>query len=365
MLATNQPDGYTRRSLLVQVLCWGIVVFFPLFFYNPTDSWSVTLSRFMRSLGSPMSYMMVFYANLLVLVPRLLFRKRVNAFVAANVVLIIAAMWLAMGWWHLTADSFPIAEMRHHRPRGIFGPPKWPMYFQTVIMLMLIVALSVAIKLGQRWQHLEEARKEAEKIRTESELRNLRNQLNPHFLLNTLNNIYALIAFDADKAQHAVEELSKLLRHVLYDNQQNYVPLYKEVEFMQNYIALMRIRVTSSVKIDTDISIAPDDAQPIAPLIFISLIENAFKHGVSQAGTGYISVRLAKDGDNVVCEIRNSNHPKQCNDKSGSGIGLEQVARRLEIMYPGRHTWEKGVTPDGKEYYSKIVIENDSEVCHS
>ena len=219
MLATNQPDGYTRRSLLVQVLCWGIVVFFPLFFYNPTDSWSVTLSRFMRSLGSPMSNMMVFYANLLVLVPRLLFRKRVNAFVAANVVLIIAAMWLAMGWWHLTADSFPIAEMRHHRPRGIFGPPKWPMYFQTVIMLMLIVALSVAIKLGQRWQHLEEARKEAEKIRTESELRNLRNQLNPHFLLNTLNNICALIAFVADKAQHAVAELSKLLRHVLYDNQ--------------------------------------------------------------------------------------------------------------------------------------------------
>ena len=73
----------------------------------------------------------------------------------------------------------------------------------------------------------------------------------------------------------------------------------------------------------------------------------------------------AKDGDNVVCEIRNSNHPKQRNDKSGSGIGLEQVARRLEIMYSGRHTWEKGVTPDGKEYYSKIVIENDSEVCHS
>ena len=93
------------------------------------------------------------------------------------------------------------------------------------------------------------------KSRTEAELKNLRNQLNPHFLLNTLNNIYALTAFDTEKAQQAIQELSKLLRYVLYDNQETFVPLTKEVEFIQNYIELMRIRVSSAVKINTNFQI--------------------------------------------------------------------------------------------------------------
>lgn len=108
------------------------------------------------------------------------------------------------------------------------------------------------------------------KSRTEAELKNLRNQLNPHFLLNTLNNIYALIAFDTDKAQTAVQELSRLLRHVLYDNQQNFVTLGKEMDFIKNYIALMRIRLSSNVTVETRFDIRPDSPTEIAPLIFIS-----------------------------------------------------------------------------------------------
>ena len=195
---------------------------------------------------------------------------------------------------------------------------------------------------------------------------NLRNQLNPHFLLNTLNNIYALIAFNSDKAQTAVEDLSKLLRYVLYDNQQDRVPIYKEMEFMHNYIELMKIRVTNNVDISTDIAVAPGDTTPIAPLIFISLIENAFKHGISsRPGESYIKIAIKNTDKGIVCEIRNSNHPKKQNDKSGSGIGLTQVQRRLELNYPGQYEWKKGVTADGKEYYSKIVIYHDSEVRNS
>ncbi len=135
---------------------------------------------------------------------------------------------------------------------------------------------------------MEAARKEAERNRTEAELKNLRNQLNPHFLLNTLNNIYALIAFDTDKAQQAVQELSKLLRYVLYDNQQTYVPLGKETDFIRNYIELMRIRLSSNVQMTTQIDILPDSQTLIAPLIFISLIENAFKHGISPTERSFI-----------------------------------------------------------------------------
>ena len=190
----------------------------------------------------------------------------------------------------------------------------------------------------------------------EAELKNLRNQLNPHFLLNTLNNIYALIAFDSDKAQQAVQELSKLLRYVLYDNQQTYVPLCKEVDFIRNYIELMRIRLSANVQMITKFDIQPDSQTLIAPLIFISLIENAFKHGISPTESSFISIHLSENDKEVICEIRNSNHPKTVEDKSGSGVGLEQVSRRLEILYPGAYTWSKGISKDEKVYESKLSI---------
>ncbi len=128
--------------------------------------------------------------------------------------------------------------------------------------------------------------------KTEAELKNLKNQLNPHFLLNTLNNIYALIAFNCDKAQEAVQELSKLLRHVLYDNQQTFVPLEKELDFIRNYVALMRIRLPQQVEISLHLETDPGSSLLIAPLLFISLIENAFKHGISPTAHSFISIAI-------------------------------------------------------------------------
>ena len=298
--------------------------------------------------------MALFYINYLWLVPKFYFGGKKSAFYAINVLCIAVALGMMMGWWQVVDDWMP-AEA-HKRPRG--PRPHNPMYFYNTISLILVVGLSLAVRLTQRWQHAEQARQEAEKSRTEAELSNLRNQLNPHFLLNTLNNIYALIAFDADKAQLAVDELSRLLRHVLYDNQQSFVPLYKEVAFMRNYIELMKIRVTDGVKIETDIRIADDDSTPIAPLIFISLLENAFKHGISPQGKGFIRVEMAQEHGQITCAITNSNYPKRANDKSGSGIGLEQVSKRLELIYPGRYTWERGLNADATEYHSKITINN-------
>ena len=353
---TKNSETTVKRNIIIHILCWGIVLFFPLlFFYNPNDTWNMTMARFMRSLGGPLCYMMLFYLNYVWLVPRLYFSDRKPLFYLINVVAIVIALVLMIQWWHLMDGMFPVER---HRPRG----PRQQnmMYFYNAISLVLVVGLSLAVRMSQRWQHIERARKEAEQSRTEAELSNLRNQLNPHFLLNTLNNIYALIAFDADKAQLAVDELSRLLRHVLYDNQQDFVPLSKEVDFMRNYIELMKIRVTSGVKITTNIKVEPDDSTPIAPLIFISLLENAFKHGISPRGEGFINVDISRDGDDIICQIINSNHPKRDNDKSGSGIGLEQVSKRLELTYPGRYQWEKGISEDNKQYFSKIIIHTAS-----
>lgn len=192
--------------------------------------------------------------------------------------------------------------------------------------------------------------------KTEAELQNLRNQINPHFLLNTLNSIYALISFDRDKAQKAVLSLSALLRQMLYGGRNNAVALCDEVEFIRNYVELMRIRLNKNVRIDFNVSISHGDDVKVAPFIFISLVENAFKHGVSTANPSFILINILYDGEKIVCEIRNSNYPKASTDKSGHGIGLEQVARRLDLAYAGKYEWERGVDEDENTYYSIITI---------
>ena len=164
------------------------------------------------------------------------------------------------------------------------------------------------------------------------------------------------IAFDADKAQTAVQELSRLLRHVLYDNQQNFVTLDKEMDFIRNYIELMRIRLSANVRVETKIDVRPDSRTEIAPLIFISLIENAFKHGISPTEPSFIRIHFSESPGEIHCEITNSYHPKSVADKSGSGIGLEQVRKRLELTYPGHYDWQQGVSEDMKEYKSILII---------
>ena len=344
------------RYLVLHLLCWSVLIIIPMFFHSSSDEWTVVLNRYVRWLGNPLAYLLVFYLNYLWVVPRFLLKKKDwRMFVLINVFVLISGV-LLMDLSHWCAVRY-LPDISNNAPRR--PNIRFPRYFWSLLTLILIVAMAVAVRMIQHWHRIEEARQEAEAARAEAELSNLRNQLNPHFLLNTLNNIYALIAFDQDKAQMAVGELSKLLRHVLYENQQDLVPLCKEADFMRNYIELMKIRVTDNVKIDTNIDIHPNDSTPVAPLIFISLIENAFKHGISPQGAGEIKVALSQVDGDITCEIHNTCYPKRANDKSGSGIGLEQVSRRLELMYPDRYTWDKGTTPDGKHYFSIITIKKE------
>lgn len=348
----KQTFTSARRPLeiLIHIIGWGIMFGFPFFFVERGNG-NINWMAYVRHSAVPLSFMIVFYINYFILVPRYLFQNQAKRYVSYNIILLCVIGLLLQLWQNLTFD--PSFAPKPKRPGS---PPEWLFFARAILSLIFTIGLSAAIRMSARWTRNEAARKEAERSRTEAELKNLRNQLNPHFLLNTLNNIYALIAFDTDKAQQAVQELSKLLRYVLYDNQQTYVPLCKEVEFIRNYIELMRIRLSANVQMTTQFDIQPDSQTEIAPLIFISLIENAFKHGISPTEPSFISIHLLENEDEVICEICNSNHPKSTADKSGSGVGLEQVSRRLEILYPGRYTWSKGISTDGKEYKSQLII---------
>ena len=159
--------------------------------------------------------------------------------------------------------------------------------------------------------------------------------MNPHFLFNTLNNIYSLIQLDTTRAQQAVHDLSRMLRYVLYDSSRATVPLAAEIDFLRDYIELMRIRLPRHVRLFVSLPDAPSST-PIAPLLFISLVENAFKHGVSNEKPSYITIDIHELEGQLICSIKNSRFPKSDSDRSGSGIGLEQSdqAARHDIPRP-------------------------------
>ena len=317
----KQTFTSARRPLeiLIHIIGWGIMFGFPFFFVERGNG-NINWWAYVRHAAVPLSFMIVFYANYFLLVPRYLFQNQAKRYVVYNIILLCAIGVLLHLWQSLTFDpSFA------PKPKRAGMPPGWLFFLRDMLSLVFTIGLSAAIRMSARWTQNEAARKEAEKSR-------------------------------ADKAQQAVQELSKLLRYVLYDNQQTYVPLCKEVDFIRNYIELMRIRLSSNVKMTTQFDIQPDSQTLIAPLIFISLIENAFKHGISPTETSFISIRISESNKEVICEIRNSNHPKTMEDKSGSGVGLEQVSRRLEILYPGDYTWSKGISKEGEVYESRLSI---------
>lgn len=336
-------------ELTIHVISWLLIFGFPFVFIERETG--INWPRYVRHSCVPLCYFLIFYVNYFWLVPRFLFTAETRKYIGSNAALICAA-FLLLHFFLESIGTHPPANIIRHMP------PRWIFYTHDMVLMVFVAGLGAAIRTSLRWRRTEEQLLEAERQRADAELKNLKNQLNPHFLLNTLNNIYALIAFNSVKAQEAVQELGKLLRHVLYDNRENFVTLESELDFIRNYVALMRIRLPQQTDVSLKLETAPGYAIRIAPLLFISLIENAFKHGISPTEHSFVSITITGHPDgSVCCEILNSNFPKDRKDKSGSGIGLEQVSKRLELVYPRRYEWERGASPDGKVYSSILTIQ--------
>ena len=174
----------------------------------------------------------------------------------------------------------------------------------------------------------------------QAELDYLKYQINPHFFMNTLNNIHALIDIDSEAAKDTVIELSKMMRYVLYDSEQDSISLEKEIQFLQHYIQLMRLRYSDSVEIVVDVPESSPSQVKIPPLIFIVFVENAFKHGISYNSRSYIhiSIEVSAEGDRVHYTVSNSKNPSKW--KTHGGIGLDNVRKRLDLLFPRRYQLE-------------------------
>ena len=210
------------------------------------------------------------------------------------------------------------------------------------------------IKLYYRTLETEQRMTALEKQSIETEMQYLKYQINPHFLMNTLNNIHAMIDFDSELAKQSVMELSKMLRHVLYDSSGSHTTLDKEVEFLHNYIELMRIRYID----DVQISIETPDLNTcrkvnMPPLLLIVLVENAFKHGISYNKESHIDINIAVENDTLTCVVANSRHSARTTEHSG--IGINNITKRLDLLFGKNYTLTTERSND-EEYIVELVI---------
>jgi len=220
-----------------------------------------------------------------------------------------------------------------------------------IVILILMLGMNLGVKLYFRQRSDRQRLTELEKQNLEQQLEYLKYQINPHFLMNTLNNIHALVDIDAERAKESIVELSKIMRFVLYEGSQPTVPLSRELAFTQDYIRLMRMRVTDRVKINVEMPEAPANSQ-LPPMVLITFVENAFKHGVSYRQPSFIDIKVTIDNDQLHFTCRNSKIPRT-EDQHG-GVGLQNVRQRLDLIYGKKYTLSIDDTPS--EYNISLIL---------
>lgn len=333
-----------RGKILLHISVWSFLFLFPLliFMYEEHD-----MDRNYRMLKlnwlQLTQYAILFYLNYIWLVRHYFFKRKFVVFFAVNLGLILVMLWFN-DLIHTTifADkAFEFGRNQGLRPpdapdKG--GPPPFRFFWiKNFFSLIIPTIIAITVSTVENWFETEEKHKEAARVQLESELQNLRYQIQPHFFFNSLNNIYSLIEVSPEKAQDAVHGLSKMMRYLLYDTSRPLVGLDEELQFILSYIQLMKLRQTDKTVVSYSFPKKELQQWKIAPLLFIPLIENAFKHGISATQPSEIHFDLTLTGDRLLFVGKNTNFPKVDADKSGSGIGLVNLQKRLSLLYPEKH----------------------------
>lgn len=236
-------------------------------------------------------------------------------------------------------------------PKGRNSQGPIPAYANFLMLSILLLGFDAGLQLSMRWASLEQEKIKLQKENVENQLAFLRNQVSPHFFMNTLNNIHALVDIDSEEAKLSIIKLSYLMRHLLYDSEEKVTPITKEVEFIKSYIELMRLRFTDKVVIKVDIP-QSIPKKSIPPLLFTSLLENAFKHGISYDKESYIHIVMSFTEDQLQFRVENSNHSKKA--EGSSGIGIENIRKRLDLLY--KKDYDLAITETNDKYVINLNI---------
>lgn len=333
---------------MTHVLIWTA---FGLFFYRqfffsdnvPFDYWlkqTVTLGLLVTA----------FYLNSLVLVPKFLLNNHTAVYILVVLTLLLTITFINRWVDDGRIPYLPgiLASVQRNQAPGTAPIGRRPPRLQTglpiklgdiftIIMTILVLGISTTITAIAKWQKDNQERKELERDKITTELSLLRAQINPHFFFNTLNNIYALTELNPKLAGEAIHKLSKMMRYILYDTRKTNNLLSEEILFVKTYIGLMSLRLTDRAKITIDIPSSLQDL-PLAPMIFLPFIENAFKHGVSATHDSYINIAISQNEKVIALQVKNSiRNDNNISLDTASGIGLTNTRRRLDLLYPGKY----------------------------
>lgn len=337
------------------IIIWIVMIITPVLSSVPVArDWSTVLNAFKASLHTTGPACVLFFLNYLLLIPKFFFGdgKKKAIFYAVNIA--IVALIVSRSIPRPQMPPLP-DEVISHIPRRVIWGMRFFRIFTATCMNVFIVVIAIGLRSFIRSNDLIMKYEQERRNAAEAELSWLKNQLNPHFLFNTLNNISSLTQIDAEKAQDSIGQLSDLLRYALYDSENETVPVEGEIEFMQNYVNLMKLRCNELTTVECTLEAVRGDVK-IAPLLFISLIENAFKHGVNARKESFVRIDMHQDGEDLVFSCENTLFPKQESDHIGSGIGLENMKRRLDIIYPGSYEYVCG--PQDGMYKSMVRIKS-------
>jgi hypothetical protein len=356
MKPPNKKIKYSEIALII--LVWLVLLFTPFLFRE--DIYSPLRRIVVIQLQTLIPLLFLFLINRFILVPQLLFKGRQAFFIVSALGLIIL---FTTGSYiydtkfknvpppEVSGNDLRITTPPYAFPGGVdhFGnlrPAQTrqsrpiPPFANFLILAILIVGFDTGLRSGLRGINIENEKVRLEKENVASQLVLLRNQVSPHFLMNTLNNIHALVDINTDEAKEAIIKLSKMMRYLLYETETEKTTLIREVEFLESYINLMKLRFNEKVKIRLNLpALIPD--KNIPPFIFTSLIENAFKHGVSYKDESFINIDLTIGADRLLLVVKNSKADKISNTEF-SGIGIENTRKRLELLY-------------GKNYHLDII----------
>jgi hypothetical protein len=343
----NKKIKYSEIALIIFV--WLVLLFTPILFrediYSPVRRSVIVQLQFLIPL------ILLFLINRFVLVPKLLFRGRQFSYII-SVLGVIIVFTMGSYFYDTRIKSIPPAEpaqiasqviappyafpggvdrFGNLRPAQTRQPKPIPPFANFLIFSILIVGFDTGLRSSLRWIESENEKVKLEKENMATQLVLLRNQVSPHFLMNTLNNIHSLVDINTGEAKESIIKLSKMMRYLLYETETEKTTLKREVEFLESYIDLMKLRFSEKVIIKLNLPASlPDKFMP--PFIFISLIENAFKHGISYRGDSFIDIDMIIGEERLLLVVRNSKADNiDINDFSG--IGIDNTRKRLELLF--------------------------------
>ncbi len=306
----------------LHIILWAAFLLYPFFLHHHQTFDTQAVVRY-----TLYTLMMagVFYLNFGLLIPHLFGKRRFTSYFIIVIIIIggvvggnLLLQWL-FNWEFYTAHPWMEEKV----------------ITNAIIMTLLILGISSGVKMAQQWFKNERMKRNIENEKLASELAYLRSQINPHFLFNSLNSIYALSQKDNKKTSEALLKLSELLRYVLYETKKEVVPLEQEIDHLRHYINFQQLRLPENVTINIHQEGATA-GKKIAPLLLIPFIENAFKHGISTHHHSYINIGIKLHKETLHFSIRNSLHKEHASSPK-EGIGLKNVSRRLELLYPNTH----------------------------